>query len=67
MFPNLNAELARSNINVKEFAQIIESSEKTARNKLNGITDFTLQEIKAVSNHFPGMSIEYLFNTNISA
>lgn len=67
MFPNLNAELSRYNIDVKAFALIIDSSEKTARNKLNGITDFTLPEIRKVAARFPAYTIEYLFATEISA
>lgn len=67
MFPNLNAELSRYNIDIKDFAKIIDSSEKTARNKLSGKTDFTLPEIRAVADYFPGYSIEYLFATSISA
>lgn len=67
MFPNLNAELSRYNIDAKGFAMIIESSEKTARNKLNGTTDFTLPEIRKVAARFPGYTIEYLFSTEISA
>ena len=68
MFPNLNAELSRYNINTKGLAQIIGCSEKTARNKQNGVTEFTLSEIQALLKFFSGLTIDYLFATsNISA
>ena len=68
MFPNLNAELSRYNIDAKGLAQIIGCSEKTARNKQNGVTEFTLSEIQALLKFFTGLTIDYLFETsNISA
>ena len=66
MFPNLNAELSRYNIDSKGLADIIVCSEKTARNKQNGITEFTLSEIKALLNYFRGLSIDYLFSTTVN-
>ena len=68
MFPNLNAELSRYNIDAKGLAKIIGCSEKTARNKLKGLTEFTLSEIQAMLKFFPGLTLAYLFETkSISA
>lgn len=67
MTNNLIAELIKKGIparNVaKEIAKTIDVSEKTARNKINGVTEWTLPEaIKINEELFDGtMSIEYLF------
>ena len=43
--------------------ETIGCSEKTARNKINGETDFTYPEAEKVRNSlFPGMRMEYLFH-----
>lgn len=40
-------------------------SEKTVRNKLNGVTEFTIGEAIGVRNrYFDGLSLEYLFATD---
>ena len=63
MFSNLNAELARRGIKIKDFASLLRVSKKTANNKLAGRTEFTLSEIKIVAAFFSSMSIDYLFAT----
>ena len=41
-------------------------SEKTARNKINGETDFTYPEAEKVRNDlFPGLRMEYLFHSSV--
>ena len=62
MFPNLNAELARAGKNGSDIASWISCSNRTANNKLAGKTEFTLSEIIAIADHFPGMSLSYLFS-----
>lgn len=67
MSNNLIAELVKMGIAprnvVKEIAKTIEVSEKTARNKINGVTEWTLPEAVKINNEYFGgaMSIEYLF------
>ena len=51
MFPNLEAELARKNYNYKEIAKAIGKSERTAINKLSGITPFNLDECFAIKDN----------------
>ncbi len=63
MFPNLNAEMSRKGISTKQFAEILGVSPKTANNKLAGRTEFTLSEIRTISQTFPEVSIGYLFET----
>lgn len=64
---NLIAEMVKTGIPAnqvaKEVARAIGSSEKTARNKLNGVTEWTVPEaIKINEVYFDGkQSIEYLF------
>ena len=41
MFSNLKNELVKKDISVKQFGEFLGVSEKTASNKLNGITEFT--------------------------
>lgn len=70
MTNNLVAELIRSGIaprNVaKEVARVIRVSERTARNKINGETDFTVPEaVKINETCFGGeKDLEYLFAQN---
>ena len=48
---------------VRDIMRTIGCSEKTARNKINGETDFTYPEAEEVRNRlFPGMRMEYLFH-----
>lgn len=61
-FPNLLAEMARKGLKTKHIAEALSISQKSAYNKLNGITDFTLSEtVKVRDAFFMGMSIEFLF------
>ncbi len=67
MTNNLIAELVKAGIPArlvaKEVAKTIGVNEKTARNKINGVTDFTVPEaVKINTAYFDGgQSIEYLF------
>ena len=64
MFRNLSAELVRHGIKVKDLAEYIGVSPKTASNKLNGKSEFTLSEINKISSLFPTMEVAYLFATD---
>lgn len=60
---NLKAEMQRNGLTVKDIMSTIGCSEKTARNKVNGETDFTYPEAEKVRNDlFPGLRMEYLFH-----
>lgn len=62
MYKNLKAEMARENVTNEEIANAIERNEKTFRNKLMGITSFTLSEsMKIRDTFFPKLELEYLF------
>lgn len=59
---NLKAEMQRNGLTVRDIMNTIGCSEKTARNKINGETDFTYPEAERVRNKlFPGLRMEYLF------
>lgn len=59
---NLRAALDAKRISVIAFAALLGISEKTARNKLNGDTDFTLGEaIKIKTELLPEYDLFYLF------
>lgn len=67
MSKNLVAEFVKKGIQprnvAKEVAKIIGVSEKTARNKINGVTEWTLPEaVRINETAFGGsLNIEYLF------
>ena len=66
MYPNLEAEMARKNINQKTLAEKIHRTPTTLSLKLNGKAILTLPECieikKAIGSEFP---IEYLFSSEI--
>lgn len=58
----LKAEMVRSNISIKELAMKIGITERSMRNKINGITDFTITEafkIRLIVSQ--GMPLDELF------
>jgi len=62
MFPNLTKELKNKGITYKAVAGLIGCSEKSVQNKMNGITDFTLNEVLLITdNMFPEYELRYLF------
>ena len=61
MFPNLTAELEKMKISTKDFAFRLGISERTARNKLAGKTEFTLAEGVKIGSMFPDEKLDYLF------
>lgn len=48
MYENLSRELKRKNVTQATVANLIGCTEKSLRNKLNGITDFTVSEATAI-------------------
>lgn len=61
MFNNLRNELRTKNISLAAYSKIIGCNEKSVQNKLSGVTEFTLSEIKATLDVFPEFRLEYLF------
>ncbi len=63
MLNNLKAEFVRCNI--EPYVGVMNAlccSEKTARNKLNGVSPVTVPEAaKIINKYFPKHSVEYLF------
>lgn len=67
MFENLANELSRKNISNKALAAAIGCTEKTLWNKMMGHTQFTLDEIKLISDDFlPEFKLDYLFEQKVS-
>lgn len=63
MYSNLIKLLRDKNIPMKDFSLLLGVSEKTAYNKLQGVTDFTLMEVKKISKClFSEYDFDYLFD-----
>ena len=64
MLGNMIQELRRKNITNKAVAELINSSEKTVVNKLNGTSEFTISEAMAINvNLLPEFKLSYLCAT----
>lgn len=61
MFNNLRNELQAKNISLVAYSRLLGITEKSVQNKLNGVTEFTLSEIKATLNVLPEFKLDYLF------
>lgn len=62
MFNNLKAEMVRNGISTEMIRAVINKTDKTTRDKINGKSDLYLSEaVKIRDELFPGMSLEYLF------
>ncbi|MDZ4991364.1 XRE family transcriptional regulator [Clostridium perfringens] len=62
MFTNLQNALYQKGITMKSLAEFLQVTEKTARNKIQGKTEFTLSEVKKISMYlFPEYAFSYLF------
>ena len=65
MYFNLRILLTSKSISIKKFAEFLEVSEKTAQNKLNGVTAFTYPEVCKIKEFlFPEYDLDYIFETN---
>lgn len=61
-YPNLKAEMARSNVGVKDLMVVTGKSRAGVSNNLNGRGKFSIDESIAIRNKlFPDASIDYLF------
>lgn len=60
---NIEKEMRRYNVTYFDIQEVMNCTEKTVRNKMQGVTDFTYSEVRNIRDKlFPGMSIEYLFD-----
>lgn len=65
---NLKAEMVRKNVTTKDIAAFLEISERTARNKISGTTDFAWTEACKMHLHFfPEVDKDYLLSTQDTA
>lgn len=65
MLRNLKAEMARSGVSTEMIMNVLGRSDKTTRDKINGKSGLYLSEaVKIRDALFPGMSIEYLFQSD---
>lgn len=62
MLRNLNAEIARYGYNATDIANAIKVSDRTARTKISGESEFTFPEAMTIRDKlFPAIKLEYLF------
>lgn len=65
MFPNLEAEMARSKITQAKLAEILNISPTTLSFKLNGKSTLSLKECVEIKKKvFPSKTLDYLFWTD---
>lgn len=60
MYRILKAEMVRANISIKQLSMKLDITERSLRNKINGVTEFTLSEslrINEVMNEKMKLSI----------
>jgi predicted transcriptional regulator len=63
MFRNLNAELARNNMTIKDLAAKTNIKYESLKNKLSGVTEFKRSEMISIKKEFPQCTLDYLFAT----
>lgn len=64
IYPNLSAEMSRSGYGVSDLAKAWGTTDRTARNRINGTTDITFAQCKKLRDAlFVDMSLDYLFDT----
>ncbi len=63
MFPNLRAEMVRNGVTVSDISRVTHKTDKSIRNKMNGVGDFTLAEAAAIKDTlFPNFTLDFLFD-----
>ena len=61
-YPTLVGEMAKRRIKKKDICELLGISQKTLWNKIEGRSEFTLEEVKLVrKTYFDDMTIEELF------
>lgn len=67
MFPNLNAEMARAKLTIKDLSRVTAINYETLKLKFRGITEFKLCEMVQIKRKvFPNKTLDYLFETSES-
>ena len=65
MFPNLEAEMARSKITQLQMAEMLQVTPTTLSFKLNGKSSLSLKECVRIKQlMFPDKTLDYLFATD---
>ncbi len=63
-YPNLQAEMARSKIRIKDLMEVTGKSRPAVSNNLNGRGKFSVEDSLKIRNKlFPKLSIDYLFGS----
>lgn len=66
MFPNLNAEMGRAKINIKNLSEISGINYDSLKLKLRGVTEFKRCEMISIKKKaFPDKTLDYLFETDV--
>lgn len=61
---NLSAEMARYGVRNVDIQNLLSCTDKTVKNKIDGVTEFSVAEaLKIRDTFFPGLRVEYLFAT----
>lgn len=63
MYPNLTKLLEERHFTPPMLAKMLAIDDKSARNKLSGITEFKLSEINTIMDLFPEYRMEWVFAT----
>jgi plasmid maintenance system antidote protein VapI len=62
VYRNLEAEMTRYGLSVKDLAECINVNEKTMRSYLSGASKIAWEDARKIKHkHFPQFEIEYLF------
>lgn len=65
MFPNLNAEMGRKKLTIKNLAEVSNINYESLKLKLRGVTEFKRSEMVAIKKSaFPDKTLDYLFQTD---
>lgn len=64
MFPNLSAEIARKQMNLKMLSEQTGIKYETLKLKMRGVTEFLLPEMRSIKSVFPHCSMDYLFESD---
>lgn len=68
MYTNLKNLLTQKKISIKDYAEFLNVSEKTARNKIDGVTDFYFKEYKKTCKLlFPEYNEDFIFKKDVNS
>ncbi len=68
MYLRLKFEISRKGYTISQFADLLNMAEKTLRNKINGVTDFTWSECLTIRKKLNSdLSLEELFEKEAKA